>query len=71
MGDAAEEVNSLPVIDGEGVLIGTVKPVRLALARPNSTVADIMDRDLTAVSASADEELALQLISRFKVSDLP
>ena len=71
MGDAAEEVHSLPVINGEGVLIGTVKPVRLALARPNSTVADIMDRDLTAVSASADEELAIQLIGRFKVSDLP
>ena len=71
MGDAAEEVNSLPVINAEGVLVGTVKPVRLALARPNSTVADIMDRDLTAVSASADEELALQMIGRFKVSDLP
>ena len=71
MGDAAEEVNSLPVINGEGVLVGTVKPVRLALARPNSTVADIMDRDLTAVPASADEELALQFIGRFKVSDLP
>ena len=71
MGEAAEEVNSLPVVNQEGVLVGTVKPVRLALARPNSRVADIMDRDLTAVSASADEELALQLISRFKVSDLP
>ena len=71
MGNAAEEVNSLPVIDAEGVLTGTVKPVRLALARPNSTVADIMDRDLTAVSASADEGLALRLIGRFKVSDLP
>lgn len=71
MGNTAEEVNSLPVINGEGVLVGTVKPVRLALARPNSTVADIMDRDLTAVAAHADEELALQLIGRFKVSDLP
>ena len=71
MGETAEEVNSLPVINGEGVLVGTVKPVRLALARSNSTVADIMDRDLTAVAASADEELALQLIGRFKVSDLP
>ena len=30
-----------------------------------------MDRDLTAVAASADEEVAVQMISRFKVSDLP
>ena len=71
MGEAAEQVNSLPVVNGEGVLVGTIKPVRLALARPNSTVADIMDRDLTAVAASADEEVAVQMISRFRVSDLP
>ena len=71
MGEAAEEVNSLPVVNVDGVLVGTVKPVRLALARPNSTVADIMDRDLTAVAASADEDIAVQLFSRFRVSDLP
>ena len=71
MGDAAEEVNSLPVVNGEGVLVGTLKPVRLALARPNSTVAEIMDPDLTSVVASADEDVAVQLISRLRLSDLP
>ena len=71
MGDAAEQVNSLPVVDGEGVLVGTLKPVRLALARPNSRVGDIMERDLTSVWATADEEIAAHLISRFRVSDLP
>ena len=71
MGDAAEQLNSLPVVDGEGMLVGSVKPVRLALARPNATVGQIMDRELTSVAASADEEVAVQLISRLKVSDLP
>ena len=71
MGDSAEQVNSLPVVNNEGILVGTLKPVRLALARPNSRVGDIMDRDLTSVDASADEEVAAQLIRRFKVSDLP
>ena len=72
MGEAAEQVNSLPVVNADGVLVGTLKPVRLALARPNSKVGDIMDRDLTPVGgASMDEEVAAQLISRFKVSDLP
>ncbi len=71
MGDAAEQVNSLPVVNGDGVLVGTLKPVRLALARPNSKVGDIMDRDLTSVSVTVGEEVAAQLISRFKVSDLP
>lgn len=71
MGDAAEQVNSLPVVNGDGVLVGTLRPVRLALARPNSRVGDIMDRDLTSVTVSADEEVAVQLIGRLKVSDLP
>ena len=71
MGAAAEQVNSLPVVNSDGILVGSLKPVRLALARPNSTVGDIMDRDLTSVTASADEEVAVQLISRLKVSDLP
>ena len=43
MGDAAEQVTSLPVVNSDGVLVGTLKPVRLALARPNSKVGDIMD----------------------------
>ena len=71
MGETAEQVNSLPVVNGEGVLVGTLRPVRLALARPNSTVGDIMDRELTSVAVSADEEVAVQLIGRLKVSDLP
>ena len=71
MGHSAEQVNSLPVVNNEGILVGTLRPVRLALARPNSRVGDIMDRDPTSVQASADEEVAAQLIRRFKVSDLP
>ena len=71
MGDAAEQVNSLPVVNAAGVLVGTLKPVRLALSRPNSRVGDIMDRDLPSVTVSANEEEAAHLISRFKVSDLP
>ena len=71
MGNDAEQVNSLPVVNSDGILVGTLRPVRLALARPSSTVGDIMDRELTSVTASADEELAVRLISRFKVSDLP
>ena len=71
MGETAEQVNSLPVVNGEGLLVGTLRPVRLALARPSSTVGDIMDRDLASVTVSANEEVAVQLIGRLKVSDLP
>ena len=71
MGDAAEQLNSLPVVNSDGILVGSLKPVRLALARPNATVGQIMDREVTPVSASADEEVAVQLITKLKVSDLP
>ena len=71
MGEAAEQLNSLPVVDGEGRLVGSLRPVRLALARPNASVGQIMDKDLTSVTTSTDEQVALQLISRLKVSDLP
>ena len=71
MGEAAEQLNSLPVVDGDGRLVGSLRPVRLALARPNASVGQIMDRELTSVTTSTDEQVALQLISRLKVSDLP
>ena len=71
MGEAAEQLNSLPVVNQDGILVGSVKPVRLALARPNATVGQIMDRDLTSVTTTTDEQVAVQVISRLKVSDLP
>ena len=71
MGDDAEHLNSLPVVDGDGILVGTLKPVRLALARQSATVGQIMDRAPTSVATSAEEGVAVQLIGRLKVSDLP
>ena len=38
MGRAAEEVRSLLVVNDYGVLVGSLNPVRLALARPSATV---------------------------------
>lgn len=71
MGLAAEQVNSFPVVDDEGILVGTLKPLRLALARPNSRVSHIMDRDLTSVTTSTDEHTAAQLLALFNVSEMP
>ena len=71
MGAAAESVSALPVVNDAGVLVGSLNPVRLALARPGAAVGDLMERNLTSVTASADEEVAAQLIGQFKVSQLP
>ena len=71
MGDAAEEMRSLLVVNNYGSLVGSLNPVRLALARPSSTVGQIMDRDITSVTASMDEQVAVQIMSQLKVSELP
>ena len=71
LGDSAEQVNSFPVVDDDGILVGSLKPLRLALARPNAAVGQIMDRDLTSVTTSTDEHVAAQLLSRFNLSEMP
>ena len=71
MGRAAEQVNSFPVVDDGGVLVGSLRPLRLALARPYDSVSQIMDREVTSVTTSTDEQVAAQLLSRFNVSEMP
>ncbi len=71
LGASAEQANSYPVVDDEGILVGSLKPLRLALARPNATVGQIIDRDLTSVTTSTDEHVAAQLLSRFSVGEMP
>ena len=71
MGPAAEEMRSLLVINNDGFLVGSLNPVRLALARPSATVGQIMDRDITSVPAWMDEQVAVQIMSQLRVSELP
>ena len=71
MGEAAEDMRSLLVVNSLGFLVGSVNPVRLALARPSATVGQIMDRDITSVTASVDAQVAVQIMSQLKVSELP
>ena len=71
MGTAAEQVNSFAVVDDEGLLVGSLKPLRLALDRPYDFVGQIMDREVTSVTTSTDEQVAAQLLSRFNVSEMP
>ncbi len=71
MGATAEEMRSLLVVNNDGFLVGALNPVRLALARPSATVGQIMDRDITSVPASMDEQVAVQIMSQLRVSELP
>ena len=71
MGPAAEETKSLLVVNDYGFLVGSLNPVRLALARPSATVGQIMDRDITSVTTSMEEQVAVQIMSQLRVSELP
>ena len=71
MGAAAEEMRSLFVVNDYGFLVGSLNPVRLALARPSATVGQIMDRNITSVTTSMDEQIAVQIMSQLRVSELP
>jgi len=71
MGTAAEEMRSLLVVNNYGFLVGSLNLVRLALARPSATVGQIMDRDITSVTTSMDEQVAVQIMSQLRVSELP
>ena len=71
MGTAAEEMKSLLVVNSRGFLVGSLNPVRLALARPSATVGQIMDSEITSVPASMDEQVAIQIMSQLRVSELP
>ena len=71
MGTAAEEMKSFLVVNNSGFLVGSLNPVRLALARSSATVGQIMDRDITSVPASVDEQVAVQIMSQLRVGELP
>ena len=71
MGSAAEEMRSVLVVNNCGHLVGYLNPLRLALARPSATVGQIMDSDITSVPASMDEQVAVQIMSQLRVSELP
>ncbi len=71
LGEAAEELNSVWVVDDDRVPVGSVSIARLALARPTVTVGDIMDRDITVVTAGTDQEEAARVMQDLDLVELP
>ncbi len=71
LGSAAESINSVLVVDGQQRLVGSLSLIRLALARPNVLVGDIMDREFTAVTAETDQEECARVMQRYNLSLLP
>jgi magnesium transporter len=61
----------LYVLDRNGMLIGVVSLRSMILAEPEQTIEEIMDRNVTSVRATADQEGVAQLLQRYDLVALP
>jgi magnesium transporter len=71
LGTQAENFGSILVVDDDNRLVGTLSITRLALARPNSMVGDLVHREIVSVTADTDQEEAARLMVRYNLSELP
>ena len=71
LGEQAEDISSIFVVDDKGKLVGFLSMTRLALARPNAVVRDIMDSEVISVTAETDQEEFARLMERYDLSQLP
>jgi magnesium transporter len=71
MGPRAEDFGSIFVIDDDNKLVGTISITRLALARPSTVTADLVQREFISVRTDADQEEAARLMERYNVNELP
>ena len=59
------------VVDRDGILRGVVSLRKLITADPGATLESIMDPDVISVNASADQEEAAQVMTRYSLFALP
>ena len=71
LGEDAEDINSVLVIDDDQRLVGSLSITRLALARSSAVAGDIMDRDINSVTAETDQEECAKVMQRYNLDLLP
>ena len=70
-GALVEHIGSIYVVDRADKLMGSLSVTRLALARPNAVIADIMDTETISVPVTADQEECARLVDRYDLKYLP
>ena len=70
LGPEAENINSVLVVNDDYQLVGSLSVTRLALARANAVVQDIMDREFISVTAETDQEETARVMQRYNLSQL-
>ncbi|MDA0263434.1 MAG: CBS domain-containing protein [Chloroflexi bacterium] len=71
LGQDAEDIHSVLVVDAERRLVGSLSVTRLALARSNSVIGDIMEREINSVTADTDQEECARMMQRYNLNFLP
>lgn len=71
LGPDAEDINSVLVVNDQRHLVGSLSVTRLALARPNMLIGDIMDPDVHSVSSETDQEECARVMQRYNLNMLP
>jgi magnesium transporter len=66
-----EDAGAIFVVGDGDRLTGALRVVRLALARQNAWVRDIMTTDIISVPAEMDQEECARLIERYDLAELP
>lgn len=69
--DEAEMLSRIYVVDHEGLIIGKVRLRDLTFAPPDGRIRDLNDHDTRAVLASADQEKAVRMMSKYDMLALP
>ena len=71
LGQEAEKIRTLFIVDAESRLVGTLSITRLALSRPGAVVRDMMDSDIISVNTATNQEQCARLMERYNLSHLP
>jgi magnesium transporter len=66
-----EDIHTLFVVDDHGRLKGTIKPINLILATPNTPVANIMETDVISVPPEMDQQEAAAVAMKYDLVTLP
>jgi magnesium transporter len=69
--EEAEVLARIYVVDEEGRILGKVRLRDLAFAPPNALISEINDGDTRAVLATADQEKAVRMMSKYDMLSLP
>jgi len=71
LGPDAESISSVLVVNADRQLVGSLSVTRLALARPNAMIRDIMGTHVHSVIADTDQEECARVMQRYNLGRLP